>query len=377
MKYMGSKRSMLLNGLGDAISQTLPGHQRFVDLFAGSAAVSWHVAHKFDIPVLAADLQQYSVVLAQSVLSRTSILPLNVFQRWKDRAEARVKNSDFFVAANSIQSRIGSANLAALSADAKQLSAQATSAITAAYAGYYYSPLQALWLDALRASLPAKQEESAVCLAALIWAASRCAAAPGHTAQPFKPNASAGKFLCEAWKRDVVTISAAAFDAIASLYSKRNGEFLKADANNLAPNLRETDLVFLDPPYSGVQYSRFYHVLETLASNSEIQVDGEGRYPPPHLRPQSDYSKQSASLSAFRDLLASLSRSGASAIVTFPAGKASNGLSGDVVREVAESYFKIKTAKVSGKFSTLGGNSKTRHARQISEELILTMVSRG
>ena len=58
MKYMGSKRSMLLDGLGDLLANNALKTTRFVDLFAGSGAVSIHVATKYEIPVIASDLQQ-------------------------------------------------------------------------------------------------------------------------------------------------------------------------------------------------------------------------------------------------------------------------------------------------------------------------------
>lgn len=48
------------------------GAERFVDLFSGSGAVSIHVAETYPIPVLSVDLQAYSAVLAEAVISRTS-----------------------------------------------------------------------------------------------------------------------------------------------------------------------------------------------------------------------------------------------------------------------------------------------------------------
>ena len=55
MKYMGSKRAMLQNGLGDLLDREAAGAHRFVDLFAGSGSVAIHIARKFPIPVLAFD----------------------------------------------------------------------------------------------------------------------------------------------------------------------------------------------------------------------------------------------------------------------------------------------------------------------------------
>jgi adenine-specific DNA methylase len=73
MKYMGSKRSMLQNGLGELLKREINGAARFVDLFTGSASVAGHVAKNFDVPVLASDLQSYSVALANAIISRRKI----------------------------------------------------------------------------------------------------------------------------------------------------------------------------------------------------------------------------------------------------------------------------------------------------------------
>lgn len=64
---MGSKRTMLQNGLGELLGHEVSNALRFVDLFAGSGSVAIHVAQKFPIPVLAFDLQSYSAVLAVAV----------------------------------------------------------------------------------------------------------------------------------------------------------------------------------------------------------------------------------------------------------------------------------------------------------------------
>jgi adenine-specific DNA-methyltransferase len=135
----------------------------------------------------------------------------------------------------------------------------------------------------------------------------------------------------------------------------------------------EGDLVFLDPPYSGVHYSRFYHVLETIAVGKVGDVSGIGRYPPSSERPRSDYSLRTKSKSVFDSLLQNLSDRGASVIVTFPAGAASNGMSGEDVVGISERHFSIREKKVSSRFSTLGGNRTHREARQVAQELILIL----
>ncbi len=75
MKYMGSKRSMLKNGLGKLLLSESKYHDRFVDLFTGAAFVARFVAENTDWQVWAVDLQKYSTVLAQAVIER--IAPIN------------------------------------------------------------------------------------------------------------------------------------------------------------------------------------------------------------------------------------------------------------------------------------------------------------
>ena len=52
MKYMGSKRAMLQNGLGELLGREAADALRFFDLFAGSGAVAIHIARRFAISVL-------------------------------------------------------------------------------------------------------------------------------------------------------------------------------------------------------------------------------------------------------------------------------------------------------------------------------------
>src|SRR5437764_313563 len=90
MKYMGSKRAMLRNGLGTLLEQEISTATRFVDLFTGSATVANHVAQKFDVPVLASDLQSYSIALASAVIGRTKKLNCaTIWDHWLRRARIR------------------------------------------------------------------------------------------------------------------------------------------------------------------------------------------------------------------------------------------------------------------------------------------------
>lgn len=365
MKYMGSKRWMLQNGLGDLIAQEVPNAARFVDLFAGAGAVSVHVSSKYEIPVVAYDLQAYSRVLVAAVIERESELQIDaVWRNWYARARAlrqTVRPPSALVV-----------NQATVRHHRKWSSKQEWT-VTKAYGGHYFSSLQAVWLDALRQTLPGREPSKTVALAALLSAAIKCAAAPGHTAQPFQPTQSARPFLTEAWQREVVTHCKNALFQISEQHAKVRGSARVADANEAAASIGSRDLVFVDPPYSGVQYSRFYHVLETIAHGQCGPVEGIGRYPAISERPQSAFCNKSESREALEALLTTLARTGATVILTFPAGNCSNGLSGRSVTKCVSTRFAIRKRVVKSRFSTLGGNNSLRKARRSRKELLLLL----
>jgi adenine-specific DNA methylase len=368
MKYMGSKRWMLNNGLGDLIAQEVCGARRFVDLFAGSGAVSCHVAMKYEVPVSAYDLQTFSTVLARAVVGRESKIDAErLWTNWYARARELRRSL-----------RPPSAlvvNWATVNQH-RRWCAEQTWSVTKSYGGYYFSALQAVWLDALRQTVPEREPGKTVALAAMVCAASQCAAAPGHTAQPFQPTRTAKPFLVDAWSKNIVDYCQNALSAISEQHAKVRGCAAVADANEAATTVAEGDLVFIDPPYSGVHYSRFYHVLETLVRGRCSDVSGTGRYPAAHERPRSRYSLKSESSVALGDLFGVISARGARAIVTFPQRQCSNGLSGRSVAELASNHFKMEQYWIASRFSTLGGNNDQRNARRSTRELILVLRTR-
>ncbi|RPI04209.1 MAG: hypothetical protein EHM64_10700 [Ignavibacteriae bacterium] len=375
MKYMGSKRLMLKNGLGQLLEREIAGANRFIDIFAGTGSVASHVAENYDIKVKAYDLQLYSAVISGAIVNRKEKIEWQpVWDRWYKQAKAiyisrRIPPLKKITKSTVIACRTWSGKQKFLS-------------VTKAYGGHYFSPQQTVWIDAFRLALPKEAGVKETALAALIQAASQCAAAPGHTAQPFQPTKTAKPFLEEAWDKNIVDCTKAAFVSLSNRYAMQRGTSIVADANKAANGLHEGDLVFIDPPYSGVHYSRFYHVLETIAQGSCGEVTGRGRYPDRQYRPQSKYSLTKESKTALDDLLCKVSQKKANAILTFPNHECSNGLSGNIVRETAKKYFNVEEHSVVSKFSSLGGrgdgkkNESGRNARRNANELILVLKAK-
>lgn len=374
MKYMGSKTAMLENGLGELVVEHAEHSKRVVDLFTGSAAIAWFAAERTTRPVVAFDLQTYAVVLARAVITRTRGVDTSRLETtWIAPVTRRRKKLARWKQWPELNGRIWKKNVV----HARRVCADEAGGVTwSAYGGHYFSPHQATTIDCLLESLPEREPDRSVCLAALIVAASRCAASPGHTAQPFAPTDGGLTAIYDAWKVDPLEAARAALKSIAPQHAKSKGLAEVADAVEKAGTLEEGDLAIVDPPYSAVQYSRFYHVLETIALQSDFTAEGVGRYPPFTDRPHSDFSLLTASSGAVGNLFENLASAGVKTIVTFPRTRSSNGLSGSDVKELADPHFVVESSRVRTRFSTLGGNHDHRPPRQRREELILVLNPR-
>ena len=371
MKYMGSKLALLENGLGDIALAEAATARRFVDLFSGTGRVSWHVAQALDISVLATDLQSYAVALTGSVIERDRPLDQSqIVESWLEPVEFALSRSRNF---RTLPMEYGKERASVL--DARKLcDSKPGGLVWKAYGGHYFSPRQAMIFDILLENMP--REDSYItrfCQALIVLAASRCSASPGHTAQPFQPTISALPHIADSWRIDPIKHIKNLLPDLANRHALQKGTAIVADANDIALTLNEDDVVFLDPPYSSVHYSRFYHVLETLARGNCGPVSGVGRYPPISERPSSAYSIKSKAHRAMMELLYSLSTNGCRVILTFPYETASNGMNGKELVDRAQQWYRVQEHPVSSRFSTMGGNGYNRTSHRLVREIVAVM----
>ncbi|AKV07196.1 adenine methyltransferase [Pseudomonas fluorescens NCIMB 11764] len=385
MKYMGHK-GKLLNFLGDILIEESKNSASIGDPFCGSGAVSWFLAQNTKKSVISGDLQEFAICRAASVTTRTA--PVNassIHGPWLKRAKRALSTiiEKFPNAERSIEPDVSrTEDIIKLIVRSRSFCEQVLPGLlknlrrpfpmTKAYGGHYFSPMQALLLDALRSTLPKTEPDRSIALAALIETASRCAASPGHTAQPFQPTITSAKYVLEAWQRSVEKLLIESIESISTKHAHAIGHAAAGDFVNTIELLQEGDLVFADPPYSDVHYSRFYHVLETLAKGAEVEVTGRGRYPDIAERPSSMFSLRAKSRFAALDLIETCYRKKVGLVLTFPSYSASNGLSAtDFIDAGRKLFSSIEQFEVDSDFSTLGGNAKTRSARLACQESIV------
>jgi adenine-specific DNA-methyltransferase len=375
---MGSKRLLLQNGLGKLLLEESSRHTQFVDLFSGSCSVTHFVATKTTLNVTSIDLQAYSTVLAKAVTGRTRPYSVSHLEaRWLTEANRMASKSRRVQEAVAMEIGLPQTRELVETSRLKAACLPDSWPIARSYGGHYFGLSQAFHLDFLLRHLPRSGISREICLAALIAAASCCAASPGHTAQPIQPTERGVRFIFDAWRRDPFAVARRFLRELAPLYGKKLGHAQRHDAVEYAEKVPRGSLVFVDPPYSSVQYSRFYHVLEAISRMEFGEVEGAGRYPAKSLRPQSSFSRKSESGEAISQLLSKLAGRQARVILTFPNDMASNGLSGPGILSVANAYYKLDRSYVKqSRLSTLGGNNESRASRSQTEELVAVLSPR-
>jgi adenine-specific DNA-methyltransferase len=94
-----------------------------------------------------------------------------------------------------------------------------------------------------------------------VYSADRCANTVGHYEAYLK------KGFRKAFKFDLVR------------HTNTPAQVYRLDANELVKTVR-SDVAYVDPPYNSRQYSRFYHVLETLVKWDKPVLSGVALKPP-------------------------------------------------------------------------------------------------
>jgi len=219
MKYMGSKRAMLQNGLGSLILEESRKADRVVDLFCGAGSVVRFAAEMTNMPVLAIDLQQYSIILANAILKKiNSIDSSDLEKKWLQKVEDLRLKSKLWDKAQNLSAKLDVRAARSYVNRCRELCEQNSNIgpIWNAYGGYYFSPEQAITFDYMLNNLPNKQIDRIMCQASLIITAMRCVASPGHTAQPFQPTRTARKYLLDSWSRDPVEVCKTALKEVCS-----------------------------------------------------------------------------------------------------------------------------------------------------------------
>jgi len=133
------------------------------------------------------------------------------------------------------------------------------------------------------------EKEYCILIASLIYSADKIANTVGHYDTYIRKEPEDNRFI---------------LNMIKPITTDKKFKIFLDDANQLVRNIK-ADVVYIDPPYNSRQYSRFYHVLETLAIGDKPELYGTALKPEPKKETTSEYCKTNAP-NAFQDLINNL-----------------------------------------------------------------------
>ena len=307
---MGGKRE-LLEDIGRAVDEMDTPHQSFCDLFAGTAIVSYAFSDSFDI--VSNDIQRYSSIFANTYFSDFSVLgdPEDVVATVLEECTSVVEedrkhyHNNLFTYCEDIDFQTMEAIERTQLRLCDKVFDTGFSFFKRYYSGTYWSYEQCLWIDAIRR---VAERHSAGCLyyaimSSLIFAMSYCAQSTGHFAQ-----------FRTLTKDNYKSVLIYRLKDLSKLFKKKLGEFLRVlnhptlhscrpsslDYLDCISTLEPGTIIYADPPYSAVHYSRFYHAVETLVLYDCPELEYKGRYR--KERYQSPFDQKSKVKKAFEDL---------------------------------------------------------------------------
>lgn len=316
--YLGSKQR-ILRSIVEAVSEVAPSGARVCDLFAGSGAVSRALAA--DWVVTGVDIQEYSRVLTNAALNPTDIshpawdtvvsrarvsqlrstltqslsgllrYELLALQQARDKDATQLAGLCDAAPLETVGERLSEVHDAVLDLIGESykrlvsegLGRGADTVITRYYGGVYFTWQQAIDLDCLLAEIhrySGTVRDSL--LAAAFGTASEAVNTIGkHFAQPLQLKSTSGEIKRHLVAQSLRDRSVDVFATYGTFRDRlgRNGwvrrghRAVRSDYREFLANPSEVfDAVYADPPYTRDHYSRFYHILETMALHDEPSV---------------------------------------------------------------------------------------------------------
>lgn len=201
---------------------------------------------------------------------------------------------------------------------------------TSRFGGTYFSFVQCMQIDSMRYAIDRAlclhviaKDQADLLLVALAQAMSRCTSGPGHFAQPLAPKAVNLRRIVAQRKRDILAAMALALERIEPVgcHDWRMGnKVFHEDAVTLMTAIGKQStrpsIVYADPPYTADQYSRYYHLYETLILYDYPECHGRGQYR--DGRACSDFSMSRRVEMALSELIRGTSEMGADLIISYP-----------------------------------------------------------
>ena len=335
------------------------------DLFAGSGCVSYKFSRLF--PVVACDIQHYSKIICDALLQPSTLTEEAVedfISKIKDSKsflrdaftplieleDEAIRNENLELLTDIVEH--GSIEVYHLEETESMIAPvqnqvleklreaglmEKQSLISRYYGGVYFSYSQAVQIDVIMDAIRhyPNTADRGVFLAALLSTTSDIACTVGkHFAQPIKARDSKGnikKLVYNKAIKDKTVDVTALFEEWLEKYvslpkGKYNNTILQGDymecLKMLPDNVRT---IYADPPYTRDHYSRFYHVLETMALDDVPEISTVKIHGRTHVsngiyrkdRHQSSFCIRSKAPKAFEEMFKAISASGRNLLLSY------------------------------------------------------------
>ena len=275
IKYMGSKAA-ILDFIGSELSQVHIQGRPIVDLFAGACAISGGFGHLSKI--ISNDIQEYSRCIASIYLKPAKLIgKFDIIGLATAIAEANLarlpEDLSYPVDATlKVFNKVEARNRALLYTEFDN----SHHLFTRVYSGTWWSAEQCVWIDAIREVLDRLLNTGAIReadfnfgLTCLMHAMAYTSQGTGHYAQYRDAKTNAAMVDINKYRRaSIPNIFRRKFTTLLQWHLEnvedRSHELVAMDYRDCLANIKQPSVVYADPPYAFVHYSRFYHAMETI-----------------------------------------------------------------------------------------------------------------
>jgi len=308
LKYMGSKRE-ILGFVTESISSLNVESEWLCDLFSGTGVVGGSL--KDEYKVHANDVQEYSSIMSNTyLLNLKGQLSIDCLEEIKTKVHKLI--DDYYLRLQNLSFDYSQANsfikLQRIEKEQQELINQNFNIgfhlFTKYYSGTYWSYEQCIWIDSIRAV--AEQYKSKPqyypILSSLIFAMSYVSQSTGHYAQYRDVTEDNMKDILSYRNRELWPYFERKFIELIESVNGKSNDFrvTTLDYMDCLRIIEEDSIVYADPPYQSVHYSRFYHAIETLVKYDYPTLKFKGRYR--EDRHQSPFCKKTTVNQAFASL---------------------------------------------------------------------------
>lgn len=283
IRYMGNK-SRLLDLIVPEILKNVKKGEFVCDLMAGTSTISYALADTN--PVISNDIQYYSYVLSSCFLKTKTLPRINDIHSDIDEAfdkNMKEKNYRFFVDN---------------------------------YSDTYFSREQCLEIDSLRYAIERCQKEKQnYYLVLLMSAMCKAQSTTGHFAQFLSKDTGRVQILRKMSIKNIFYETIHRFDDFNP--SRYENSCYNLDYKKLFKeiDLSKVKCFYLDSPYTHDQYSRFYHVLETICKYDAPKLLYKAKYR--NDRPTSDFCYNSTVKDEFKRIMEFASKNKSSLVISY------------------------------------------------------------